>query len=127
MTQLQLLADLSRIAINVIFWSGIAFPILIGVFWPWWKSSWGWNIVSLEIALSLALVGSILQIDWGLRTTNLLLFGWLTVVSLWLVPIVVGWRTVIILREQYRQSQLTVRRRATKLPDKLGEVKQEKL
>lgn len=128
MTQILLLRDLSKIAVNVIFWSGIAFPIVIGPFWPWWKSSWGWNMVSLEGALSLALISSILQIDFGLRTTNVLLFLWLTVVSLWIVPAVVIWRTVIILRQQYRASQLRLKRRSVKIANNEDrETEQEKL
>lgn len=104
MTQLQVLIDLSRIALNVIFWSCVAFP-LIGIFWPWWRSSWGWNIVSLEIALALAVMGSVLQIDFGLRSDHLLSFFWITTASLCLVPVIVVWRAVMILREQYHEAR----------------------
>ena len=117
MTQLQLLMKLSEVAVNLIFWSGIVLPIILAPFWPWWKSSWGWNIVALEFALSLALVGAILRLDLGLRTNDLLLFAWLTVFSLWTVPVIVAWRTVIILREQYRQAKREIRLRSIPSPE----------
>lgn len=97
MHDLQLLADIVRWEVNACFLVSMLFPVVTWFFWPWHESSWGWNIVLLEIGIAGTLFPSWLLVDF--HVTDLPL-EWVQVVFLALVPVNVIWRTVIIWRVQ---------------------------
>jgi hypothetical protein len=99
-TQEQFLMDAAAWIINIIFWSGLVSPILVGTFWPWRESHWGQNIMSFDICVSLALLGSVIKHDWGFPGSWLLGFEWLELVSLSCIPVIIVWRTVMIWKRQ---------------------------
>lgn len=108
MTQLQLITDLLIWGGGFLFWVSGAFPVVVSVIWPWWQSWWGRNIVSLDVAIALALLPSTLYHQFGVMPSTYL-FGWITVGALFGAGIVVAWRTVLIFRTQlaeYRDAQL---------------------
>lgn len=102
MTQLQLLTDLANIGAGLLFWVCFAFPFVIAMVWPWWQSWWGRNIVSLEIALAMALLPSVLHRELELSASTYL-FGWIIVGALFAAAAIVIWRGVMIFRVQRRE------------------------
>lgn len=99
--QWHLIADLIDAAVALLFWVCAVFPVIVGIVWPWWQSWWGRNIVSLEVALAVALLPSVLHKEFGLNTDTYV-YGWLVVASLFAAAIIVVWRSVMIFIIQHR-------------------------
>jgi hypothetical protein len=109
-TQTQLLADLIDDAIAVAFPIAMLFP-LIGLpkikfgplplqgFWPWYRSSWGWNLVVFDLVIGIAVLPAWLHRVLGLNPETLY-FEWIEVIALWAVPISIVWRALLIWRVQ---------------------------
>lgn len=93
----QPLTDALEWTVNFAFWAAIAFPVLIGMIWPWWRDWWGQNMIALDLAIAVAVVGAVLRYDLGIRFTGL---AWVDVVSLALVFFIIVWRGVMIFRTQ---------------------------
>jgi hypothetical protein len=94
--------EVARLALQAGFWAAVAFPIITAFFWPWWTSSWGWNIISLEAAIGLALLEAVLYVEFGLKPghTPLHILGWTEAAALWMVPVIIVWRGIIIWHTQ---------------------------
>lgn len=101
MTQLQLVADLTDGGTGFLFWMSAVFPFAVSVIWPWWLSTWGRNIVSFEIAISCALLPSTIYNEFGIDTHSYV-FDWFTVAGLYSAGTIVGWRMILIFKDQYR-------------------------
>jgi hypothetical protein len=101
MNQLEFLLDWGVWVVGVAFWVSVAFAPVITFFWRWWKDSWGWNIISLEVVIALALLRTILVTEFGLVRSGIETL-WLTDISVSLIPVIIIWRAVIIIREQYK-------------------------
>lgn len=106
MTQARLILDLSEYAIWFAFLASALFPALTSLFWPWWKTTWGWNIITLELGIALALLPSWLRLAFGLRPTASYAFAWLVIVSVFAVGFVVTWRGILIWRTQRRGERM---------------------
>lgn len=100
MTQARLILDLAEYAIWFAFLASALFPLFTSYFWPWWKTTWGWNIVTLDLGVALALLPSWLRLAFGLRTAASYPFAWIAVASVFAVGVIVTWRTVLIWRTQ---------------------------
>jgi hypothetical protein len=98
-TQAQLIRDIDQWAIWFSFLASALFTPVTSVFWPWWQTSWGWNIVTLELCVSLALLYPWLHYAFGL-TVAAYPFAWMQAASIALVGAVVIWRTVLIWQTQ---------------------------
>lgn len=96
---------------NFAFWSAITFAAFAGVVWPWWKSSWGINIISLEIAIALALFEPVLQVDFGVNITSSVVFAWVGVFALWLVGVISVWRGALVISAQVKGRRQAQRNR----------------
>src|SRR5215472_16862785 len=96
-----ILVDLADWGGSVAFWAPVALIMITSVIWPWWKSFWGLNIVLLEVAISLALLPSILFIDFNVHL-NTTFGAWLVVLSLWSVGAIIVWRGALVIIEQLR-------------------------
>lgn len=93
--------QVSRIIIQVIFYSGIAAPAVLAAFWPWWRSELGWSIVAKTLALSLALLGSMLMYWLGpASVARSPVVQWFTLVMLAAVPVIIWWRVWVIWKTQ---------------------------
>jgi len=79
--------------INACFVVSLLFPVVTRLYWPWHKSSWGWNIVMLEIGIAAAIFPSWLFIDFGISSQTLEL---IQAIALALVFVNVVWRAVMI-------------------------------
>lgn len=101
MNEIQLLSDLGNLAVAFLFWASFLFPVATAIVWPWWKSWWGRNIASLEIAISLALLPSVLHREFGLPTDSYQ-YGWLVVAALFAAGIIVAWRGFMVFRVQWK-------------------------
>jgi hypothetical protein len=93
----QPLIDAVQWAVNLSFWSSLVFLVFTTAIWPWWKDWWGQSMMAFDLCISGAVFPSLLSVDWSVHGTGRL---WVTVVFLLLVPVVIGWRTVMIFRAQ---------------------------
>jgi hypothetical protein len=96
------LIALAKWGMNLAFWSAVLFVLLSGWVWPWWKSFWGMNILLLEVAIALALLGSVITTDFGVHLISNLMLAWTTTTSLWLVGIIIIWRGFLVISSQLR-------------------------
>lgn len=86
-----------HVLVNVAFVISALFTPVVSLFWPWWESQWGQNIVSLELCIAGSLLSSWLFIDFGMDGA---FFQWLTALFLTMIPFIITWRTVLIWRIQ---------------------------
>ena len=100
--QWHLIADLADAGAALLFWVCALFPVIMATFWPWWQSWWGRNIVSLETALSVALLPSVLHREFGINTDTYF-YGWAVVAALFAAAVIVIWRSVMIIRTQWSE------------------------
>lgn len=98
---------------NVAFWASITFLVSISIIWPWWKSSWGANIVLLELGISLALLPGVFSYDFGVHISTIA-GGWVDVAALWLIAVIIVWRGGMIIIEQLRGARKRVSANRTK-------------
>jgi hypothetical protein len=96
MTQARLIADLSEYVVWYAFVVTVLFPVVTSAFWPWWKSAWGWNIVTLEMGIALALLAPWLRFAFGIRIVSSYVAGWSEITAIGICGGVVTWRAVII-------------------------------
>ena len=106
----QLLIELAKWGVNIAFWPAFVFIPFVSLVWPWWRSFWGINIVTLEFAIMLALISAILSTDFGLHIVNNAVLAWTEVVALWLVGILVMWRGYLVFIAQMRGTRLQRRK-----------------
>ena len=99
LTQLEVLRQWADIAAPVAFWVCAVWPAVTATFWPWWQHEWGWNMVIKTELIAVALLSSILKIEFGITSGYVLL--WTTVAAVTAIPVVVAWRTWIIWRGQH--------------------------
>lgn len=111
MTQRQFLLDYLAWFAVVVFWTGLLAPAVTALFWRWWKSVWGWNIVSLELCLSgLLLEPSVEQMS-GFRISPFSLFWlWLDVFLITAAAGIMVWRTIVVYGVQVRGAEDDVAR-----------------
>lgn len=86
-----------HVLVNVGFFVSLAFPVVTRFFWPWNRSTWGWNTVLIELSIAGCLFPSVLRLDFGLADLAL---AWTQVAFLGTVPMNVIWRAFIIWRTQ---------------------------
>ena len=94
----QSLIDAVEWVVNATLVTSVLFPLGTLTFWPWWQTSWGWNLIALDLALGVAVFPEVLEFDFGLR--DVALFTWVQVTALSLVILTMAWRTVMIYRAQ---------------------------
>ncbi len=91
------------VAIQAIFYSGLAAPAVMALFWRWYRTRLGWSVAAKTIALSLALVPAMIKYWLGpaafVRSDAV---TWFTITMLYVVPAVVWWRVYEIYRVQRR-------------------------
>jgi hypothetical protein len=94
-------ALITEIAIQIIFWSGLAAPAVLALFWPWWRSELGWSITAKTMALSASLLTVMIYYFFGptvLADSSGL--RWFTIVMLYIVPAIIWWRVWVIWKAQ---------------------------
>lgn len=99
MNQAHMAVNLINWGANVAFLVPFLFPFYIRLIWAWHKDEWGWNIVTLDMAVSIALLPSFVHRVIGVNV-NTALFAWIVAGSIWAIPIIVIWRSVMIWRKQ---------------------------
>jgi hypothetical protein len=93
----QPLLDAAQWAANFAFWGSLVFPVVTALFWPWWQSWWGWNIVSFDLALGGASFPYMLVLNWNVHGTWLV---WTEIVFLGISFVIIAWRTFMIWKTQ---------------------------
>jgi len=96
----QPLIDAVEWAVNLAFWSAIAFPFLIIWVWPWWRDWMGQTMVAMDYCLAAATFSLVLRYDFGVTFTSL---AWVDVIALATIPAVLAWRSVMIFRTQRKR------------------------
>jgi hypothetical protein len=93
--------QVSQIILQVIFYSGIAAPAVLALFWKWWRSELGWSITAKMLALSMALFGTMLMFWFGPSgVTRSPVVQWFTLVALAAVPCIIWWRVWVVYKTQ---------------------------
>jgi hypothetical protein len=92
---------ISQVEIQVIFYSGLAAPIVMSLFWRWWRSELGWSIIAKTLALSMTLLSLMLAYWFGpLSVARSPEMQWFTLVMLAAIPVIIWWRVWVIYRTQ---------------------------
>lgn len=104
MTQVQVALDCINWGINVAFVITMLFPIGVRPFWNWADSDWGWNIITFDAIVALALLPTWLHHTIGINGGTFI-FLWIEAGSIWAVPVVVLWRAWIIYQVQRHREQ----------------------
>ena len=86
----------------VTFCTSIAFIAIYTLLAPWWQSMIGRSIVALDAALSLTLLPSVIHHLFGATSAESTFFAWFTLTAFAMVPCVIVWRAVILIRIQLR-------------------------
>jgi cation transport ATPase len=98
MNGLQFWNDWLQIAVLVAFFVAVLFPAVVPIFWPWWRHAIGWNIVSMDLAVGIALFPAFLRrIGIVLSPLTMLV---LASVSITVVPIIIVGRGFVLYRAQ---------------------------
>lgn len=93
--------DWATAAIQCVFYTSLAFVVLISLFWSWWKTQLGWTIALKSLAIAAAVFLEMLEVWFGpgfvrdhpgLETVS--------IVSLFCVPLILIWRLVVLYRIQ---------------------------
>jgi hypothetical protein len=84
----------------VTFCISAAFIVLYALLAPWRKSALGRNVVALHSALALTLLPAVVHHLFGATVAEDRFFAWFAVTAFALVPCVIVWRAVILIRLQ---------------------------
>jgi hypothetical protein len=91
----------TEIAVQIIFWSGLAAPAVLGLFWPWWRSELGWSITAKTLALSGTLVSIMIYYLFGPGVlADSAALRWFTIIMLYTIPAIIWWRVWVIYKTQ---------------------------
>lgn len=83
------------------FAASVVFVLVCTVAWRWWRTVWGRTSVAISAALSVALFPAVLHRLAGVDTVTLW-FAWYYAGSLAAVALIEVWRTVAVMRAQWR-------------------------
>jgi len=85
----------------VLFAFGCSLVLIVGVslIWAWWESWLGRSLMSLDVAISLALAPAVLRVLFGLTTARLVIACYYAA-SLFTVGLIMMWRLVVVWRVQ---------------------------
>ncbi len=97
MPQDHVLTVIDHVLINAAFITSLLFVPVTSVYWPWWQSWWGRNIVILELCIAGTLFSSWLFLDFGISSDAL---QWVAAFFLTIIVGIVIWRAVMIWFEQ---------------------------
>jgi hypothetical protein len=87
-------SDALNVASQFTFWAGFLFPPVTALFWPWWRSVWGWNIITLETWIWLSLLPAPLHAYFGVSYDSFLM--WFQVAAVAGAGLTVAWRGILI-------------------------------
>jgi hypothetical protein len=97
---LSLVMSVQAAEVLTTFFCSLAFIALYTVVAPWWRNPLGRNLVAFDASLSLTLLPSVIHHTFGPSAASSAFFGWFTVVAFAMVPCVIIWRAVIMVRMQ---------------------------
>jgi hypothetical protein len=85
--------------VQAAFWAGIACPLALSFFWPWWSHHFGVTVVLETLCFSLFLLAFNLSYEFNMKVDSA---PWFAVLdsSLLLSTIILIWRTYVIYRKQ---------------------------
>jgi hypothetical protein len=98
-TQGHIILDLLNWGVNAAFLVPFLFPLVIRTIWAWEKDEWGWNIICLDLCVASALLPSFVHKMFQVNIATYF-FGWFQVASIWLVPVIIIWRALLIFQKQ---------------------------
>lgn len=100
MTQLQFLNDWIQDAVFLGFLVTLLFPFT-GIYFPWWRHAFGWNMVLFDVALGIALFPAFIHRVFGVAVTGIS-YLYIVAIALTAVPLIVIWRAWVLYVEQRR-------------------------
>lgn len=103
----HLLTLATEMSVTFSFWTMIGVGLVTTMVWPWWRSFWGVNLISLDGSISLALFPAMLSIDFGINRFDNAWGAWIEIVSITLAGLIVLWRGLLVMITQMRGSEIT--------------------
>lgn len=94
--------DLGQWVVLSAFTASLMFVLVCSLAWRWWRTVWGRTSVAISGALSVALLPGVLNVLLGVNTGTLW-FAWYRVASIAVVFAIEVWRTVAVVRAQWRR------------------------
>jgi len=98
MSQMQFLGDWIQDVVLAGFVSAFLF-FATSLFYPWWKSEFGWNVMALDVAIGLALTPAFLHRVFNVPVTSIW-FLYVEAAALSAVPVIVAWRIWVFYKIQ---------------------------
>jgi hypothetical protein len=102
----QAVTTFGEIATLSAFFACVLFVIVYTAVAPWWRTPMGRNIVSLDLVTALALLPSALHWIFSITVYFSEWYAWFSYSAVGLVPVVIAWRAVILVRLQLRAARL---------------------
>jgi hypothetical protein len=99
---LDVIVHTTTIEVIATFCAAVGAILVLWAVAPWWRSAIGRNALAMDSALALTLLPSVIHHALGVSSADTPLFAWFSVISFGLVPIVIVWRVVLILRIQIK-------------------------
>ena len=109
MTQFQFLTDWIQDAIFAGFLAAALFPF-VGIYFPWWRHEFGWNLIAFDLAIGIALLPAFLHRVFGVPVTGLV-YTYVVAIALTSIPVILIWRAYVLYREQKAGAREVERRR----------------
>lgn len=98
MTQIQILNDWIQDAVLVGFFASLLFPF-VGLYFPWWRHQFGWNLIAFDGAITIALFPAFLHRVFGVPLIGLG-YMYTVAVALTAIPVIVAWRAIVLYQAQ---------------------------
>ena len=95
--------DAGQYVVLSAFAASLMFVLVCSLAWKWWRTVWGRTSVAISAALSVALFPAVLHRLWSVNTDTSW-FAWYYAASLGAVTLIEVWRTVAVVRAQWRRS-----------------------
>src|SRR3954470_16317590 len=98
--ELNLLLHQLRLGTVIAFYASVIFPGVVASYWPWWKESFGWNIILFDWSFSVVALPTWLNFTFDVSIRDSVLWAFITLIGVWCVILNIFTRAIIIYREQ---------------------------
>lgn len=102
--KVPLLLPLVNDAVVLVFCSSIMFIIIYSVIAPWWRTTIGVAMVTLDLGIAMLVSPAAIDVMLGDHSMKLGL-TWYTLASLAIVTLAINWRTIILVRDQVKNTE----------------------
>jgi hypothetical protein len=101
-SQAQLTVDLLDWIVVIDFWASLLFPVVVGLFWKWWRAdaaSFGKSMMVLELLIAFSTAPAALRRMFGIPIASIG-YMWFLIAALGAIAPAIAWRTWSLWRIQ---------------------------